>query len=151
MPVLLNPSPVRELPADLLAAVSVIVLNQGEAAAIGADVLASIPHVITTLGGGGAEYRGPDGASLAVPAPRVVAVDTTGAGDAFTGALAVAWAQGRDPEAALQWACAAGALATTTRAPAPRPRTAPPSPTWSPPPTDPPTAAAARGLTRVHA
>ena len=115
VPVLLNPSPVRELPADLLAAVSVIVLNQGEAAEIGADVLASIPHVITTLGGGGAEYRGPDGASLAVPAPRVVAVDTTGAGDAFTGALAVAWAEGRDPESALQWACAAGALATTTK------------------------------------
>ena len=42
-------------------------------------------------------------------------MDTTGAGDAFTGALAVAWAQGRDPEAALRWACAAGALATTTK------------------------------------
>jgi ribokinase len=114
VPVLLNPSPVRELPAELLAAATVIVLNQGEAQEIGEMALSAIPHLITTLGGGGARYRGPDGVEIAVAAPRVVAVDTTGAGDAFTGALAVAWAEGRDPESALQWACAAGALATTT-------------------------------------
>jgi ribokinase len=115
VPVLLNPSPARELPAALLAAVTVIVVNQGEAEAIGAGALAGIPHLVTTLGGAGARYRGPDGAEVTVAAPRVVAVDTTGAGDAFTGALAVAWAEGREPEAALRWACAAGALATTTQ------------------------------------
>ena len=48
-----------------------------------------------------------------MPAPPVVAVDTTGAGDAFTGALAVAWVQGLDPLRAARRACAAGALATT--------------------------------------
>jgi ribokinase len=36
-------------------------------------------------------------------------VDTTGAGDAFTGALAVAWGEGRDVVDAVRWACAAGA------------------------------------------
>lgn len=113
VPVLLNPSPARDLPADLLAAVSILVLNQGEAAAIGADAVASVAHVITTLGSAGAHYRGPDG-EFDVAAPQVIAVDTTGAGDAFTGALAVAWAAGLAPRTAVQRACAAGALATTT-------------------------------------
>jgi ribokinase len=113
--VLLNPSPAQSLPDALRAAITVIVVNQGEAEAIGEAALASIPHVITTRGGGGATYRGPNGDEMTVPAPRVVAVDTTGAGDAFTGALAVAWAEGREPVEALRWACAAGALATTTQ------------------------------------
>ena len=113
VPVLLNPSPARDLPSDLLAAVTVLVVNEGEAAAIGDDALSSVPHVVTTLGRSGARYRGPD-AAFDVSSPQVAAVDTTGAGDAFTGALAVAWAAGSDPRTALQRACAAGALATTT-------------------------------------
>jgi ribokinase len=48
-----------------------------------------------------------------VPAPKVDAVDTTAAGDAFTGAFAVAWGEGRPDEAALRWACAAGAICAT--------------------------------------
>lgn len=112
VPVLLNPSPVRELPEELLRAVTVLVVNEGEAAALG-TALDRVPHVVTTLGAAGARYRGPDGEQVTVAAPRVAAVDTTGAGDAFTGALAVAWAQSETPEAALRRACAAGALATT--------------------------------------
>ena len=42
----------------------------------------------------------------------VEVVDTTGAGDAFNGALAVALAEGRDLDEALARGCAAGALAT---------------------------------------
>jgi ribokinase len=38
-------------------------------------------------------------------------VDTTAAGDAFTGALAVAWGEGRDLVDAVRWASAAGAVA----------------------------------------
>ncbi|SDO32267.1 ribokinase [Nakamurella panacisegetis] len=113
VPVLLNPSPARDLPSDLLDAVTVLVVNEGEAAAIGDDALRSVPHLVITLGRSGARYRGP-GTSFEVSAPQVVAIDTTGAGDAFTGALAVAWAAGLDPRAALQRACVAGALATTT-------------------------------------
>jgi ribokinase len=45
--------------------------------------------------------------------PAVAAIDTTGAGDAFAGAFAVAFARHWSPSAALEWACAAGALATT--------------------------------------
>lgn len=113
VPVLLNPSPVRELPAELLAGVTVLVVNQGEAQALDAGALAQVPHLITTLGGDGADYRGPD-TSFHIDAPTVEAVDTTGAGDAFTGALAVAWSGGLDARTAVQRACAAGALATTT-------------------------------------
>ena len=45
--------------------------------------------------------------------PTVDAVDTTGAGDTFTAALTVALVEGRPPEAALGFACAAAAAATT--------------------------------------
>lgn len=111
VPVLLNPSPVQDLPAELLAAVSLLVVNEGEAAALGAAALSAVPHVVTTLGARGAGYRGTE-EEFEVPAPRVTPVDTTGAGDAFAGALAVAWAGGATARHAVQRACAAGALAT---------------------------------------
>lgn len=113
VPVLLNPSPARALPAELLAAVTVLVVNEGEADVLGERAVAGVPHLVTTLGSRGARYRGPSGQSVQVSAPRVQPVDTTGAGDAFAGALAVAWAEGAEPELALRRACAAGALSTT--------------------------------------
>ncbi len=111
--VMLNVSPARSLPDDLIAAVTLAVVNEGEETFVGATVLDRVPHVVTTLGAAGARYRGPQGRRASATAPRVRPVDTTGAGDAFTGALAVAWAQGADPHRALLVACAAGALATT--------------------------------------
>ncbi|WP_330232419.1 ribokinase [Nocardia sp. NBC_00508] len=108
--VVLNPSPVRRLPAELWSDVDVAVVNSGEAEQLGAD-LDPVPHVVMTRGAAGADYRGPDGTRLSRPSPQVDVIDTTGAGDAFTGALSAAWHRG--PEWALSWACAAGALATT--------------------------------------
>ncbi|WP_067568898.1 ribokinase [Nocardia acidivorans] len=108
--VILNPSPVRELPEQVWAEIDIAVVNEGEAAQLGA-ALDAVPHVITTLGADGAIYRGPDGITLPQPGVRVEVVDTTGAGDTFTGALAAHWHDG--PEIALAWACTAGALATT--------------------------------------
>jgi ribokinase len=113
LPVLLNPSPARPLPDALLSAVTILVLNEGEASAIGAAALSAAPHVVTTLGSAGASYRGPNGERATARPPAVRPIDTTGAGDAFTGALAVAWAAGLDPAAALRRACIAGAIATT--------------------------------------
>ncbi|MEN3607962.1 ribokinase [Plantactinospora sp. ZYX-F-223] len=125
--VVLNAAPARQLPAELLDVVDVLVVNQVEAAMVagldtdtGLDALLGallhlVPRVVLTLGARGACYADRLGLRLAVDAPTIDAVDTTAAGDAFTGALAVAWAQRRGPvepaavTAALRWACAAGA------------------------------------------
>ncbi len=72
-------------------------------------LLAKVPRVALTLGAAGAVYAARDTAACRVPAPRITPVDTTAAGDAFTGALAVAWAEGRELRDAVRWACAAGA------------------------------------------
>jgi ribokinase len=45
--------------------------------------------------------------------PRVTPVDTTGAGDTFAAALTIALLEDASPKDALEFACAAGALATT--------------------------------------
>lgn len=65
-----------------------------------------------TLGSRGCQLTTP-GLSRSIPAPRVEAVDTVGAGDAFNGALAVAMAEARPFEEAVAWANAAAALAVT--------------------------------------
>lgn len=105
---MLNPSPVQDLPDALVAATDILVVNEAEEARIGhrAD---EVEHVVTTLGAKGARYRGSE--SFEVSAPRVEAVDTTGAGDAFAGALAARWPTG--PRSAVEWATAAGSFAAT--------------------------------------
>jgi ribokinase len=74
-----------------------------------AALLALVPRVVMTLGGPGSRYAERDGRDETVPAFVVEATDTTAAGDAFTGALAVAWGEGRDLMEAVRWANAAGA------------------------------------------
>ncbi|MCX4880128.1 ribokinase [Streptomyces sp. NBC_00847] len=116
---ILTPAPVRPLPPELLAATDLLVPNEHEAAALtgvtdphsaAASLLEQVPEVVVTLGSAGSLYaaRGTD--PLAVPAPQVTAVDSTGAGDTFVGALAVALGEGRPMTEALAWAGAAAAL-----------------------------------------
>ena len=69
-------------------------------------------NAIITLGSQGA-YAASDSFTGPIPAYALRAVDSTGAGDAFTGGLAVALAAGRDLAESCKFACAAGALATT--------------------------------------
>ncbi|MEV0727205.1 ribokinase [Polymorphospora sp. NPDC050346] len=114
--VVLNAAPARALPTALLDAVDLLVVNEVEAQALTgrgreepAALLSVVPRAVLTLGDAGAWYVDRDGAAVHVPAYPVRAVDSTAAGDAFTGALAVAWGEGRDLVEATRWACAAGA------------------------------------------
>jgi ribokinase len=101
--------------------VDILVVNEGEARTVAGRVdgvldalLELVPRVVLTLGARGAGYADRDGTRLNVPAPVVSTVDTTAAGDAFAGAFAVAWAEGRPLTESLRWACAAGAACVRT-------------------------------------
>ncbi|MEU0550796.1 ribokinase [Micromonospora sp. NPDC005979] len=114
--VVLNAAPARDLPPELLEAVDLLVVNEGEAQAFtgrGRDdpraLLDLVPRAVLTLGDAGAWYVDREGAEVHVPAIRVDVVDSTAAGDAFTAALAVGWGEGRDVVDAVRWAAAAGA------------------------------------------
>jgi ribokinase len=106
--VVVNASPVGTKPHELLALselADVVVVNEAEAR----EWHWPVPHLVITRGRRGASYLGED-ERFDVPTPRVVPVDTTGAGDVFAGVLAAAWRDGH--EVALRRACAAGALST---------------------------------------
>jgi len=120
---ILNLAPAGEVPEGVLDALDLLVVNQIEAAtAAGAQgdpaVLArdlAVRHGLTcvvTLGGAGALALGPDG-GWRIEALSVEALDTTGAGDAFTGVLAAALDQGLALPQALRRASVAAGLACT--------------------------------------
>jgi len=122
VPVLLNPAPAQPLPDTLLGMVSLLVPNEGEAAALAGAGEAAGPldsalalrrrgarTVLVTLGADGvlvADERG----CVQHRAYPAHAVDTTGAGDAFVGALAAACAAGDDLESAVDFAQRAAAF-----------------------------------------
>ena len=125
---ILNPAPAATLPEGLLALCDLVTPNESEAAALTGLPLgtpeeaeaaaralreAGAGAVVVTLGERGALYH--DGARTEhVPALAAgPVVETTGAGDAFNGALAVALAEGRDPVEAVRFGCAAAGLSVT--------------------------------------
>ena len=134
VPVILNPAPAQALDGELLKHVACLTPNETEAEILTASRLehgiisnhadASVAQAgaklrsqgvgtaIITLAEHGAFFTSGEHEGL-VPAFKVNAVDTTAAGDAFNGALAVALAEGRAIEDAILFANAAGALATT--------------------------------------
>lgn len=112
----LNAAPARSVAPDVLAGVDLLVVNTEEHAFLdGEHDLGALPAVAVTHGAEGAELRRRGTVVARAGSPVVEAVDGTAAGDTFTAALALALATGSDDEAALRWACAAGAL-TATRA-----------------------------------
>lgn len=124
---LVNLAPPMELPAGTLRNLDPLVVNEHEAGfLLGkkvegiAGALAAIPELVSlgprsavvTLGPDGAVYAdGGDGEHVA--SPEVEVVDTTGAGDAFVGALAVKLAGGATLGEAVSYAVRAGAAAVT--------------------------------------
>lgn len=123
---ILNPAPAVPLPPDLLARADWLTPNETELLTLfgrqRADLRALVAHeqqtLVQTLGPAGARWATRH-ATGQVPAFAVDVVDTTGAGDAFNGALAVALAEGQELEPALRFANAAAALSVTRRGTAP--------------------------------
>ena len=108
-----NLAPAAPVSEALLRRADLIVVNETEAAFYGEALHRGSGRVVTTLGARGAVmHQGGVEIARASP-PRVDAVDATGAGDAFVGAICVALLEGMEPEEALRFACAAGALAAT--------------------------------------
>ncbi|MEU2128068.1 ribokinase [Streptomyces sp. NPDC018352] len=123
----LNPSPPAPLPDHVLAACDPLVVNEHEARYVLGDDAGSTPEewarallglgpqsVVVTLGAAGALVAdGRTGEVVTVPSLRVEAVDTTGAGDAFTAALAWRFGLGEELAQAAAFAVRVGAAAVT--------------------------------------
>lgn len=125
--IIVNPAPARSLPEGFLKGVDVITPNEMEAAMLlglapdepldGADaakrlLVLGVGAAVVTLGAEGA-VSGTRGRVQQIPGKRVTAIDTTAAGDCFTGALACALGEGQELGPAISFANAAAALSVT--------------------------------------
>ncbi|GAA3852214.1 ribokinase [Streptomyces sp. NPDC003631] len=121
----LNPSPPRPLPAEVLAACDPLIVNEHEARVIAGGELDGSPEdwaaallalgprsVVVTLGAEGALVATGE-AMTRIKSVKVDAVDTTGAGDAFTAALAWRLGAGSSLPDAAAYAARVGAAAVT--------------------------------------
>ena len=123
VPVWLNPAPARALPEGLLEQIDVLVVNAGEAATVAGrpvdgvgaaiEVAAGLHDigcgtVVVTLGAEGVVWCDAQGVQYQ-RAQHVKAVDTTGAGDTFIGALAATWGNAQSLGAAIDLAQRAAA------------------------------------------
>ncbi len=101
---IVTPSPAGRLPAELVAGFDIAVLNETELHALGGHLP---PAAVLTRGARGARIlpNGPD-----IPALPALVVDTTGAGDCVTGAVAAVLAEGRPLEQAVRLGLAAASI-----------------------------------------
>lgn len=127
IPIILNPAPAHLLSKEVLRNVFLITPNETEAELLTGIRITDnasaqraarvfheigIPNVVLTLGERGAYWSSPEGSGL-VSVPVVTAMDTTAAGDCFNGALAVALAEARRLDDAVQFACKAASISVT--------------------------------------
>lgn len=127
--VVINLAPVVEVDRDALLCADPLIANEHEAGlildqlgiahpddspeALATELLtAGFASVVLTLGGAGALVAAPGGAT-AIPTPKITPVDTTGAGDAFTGALVARLSQGDSLVDAARFAARVGAFAAS--------------------------------------
>jgi ribokinase len=120
-----NPSPIKDNIATLpLGEVDYLLFNEVEGAALAGEsdsdaMLRGLrsrwpgTNLVLTLGEEGVRYSGVDGSSLSLPARKVKAVDTTAAGDTFTGYFIAALLRGEGAELALSDAVLASAICVT--------------------------------------
>ena len=124
---IMNPAPMNPVPEDLFSRIWLITPNQTEAeqltgvhveseddAARAAEVLFAkgVKNVIVTLGSKGSLVCTPEGREF-VPSRKVKAIDTTGAGDVYNGALVAALSQGKSLIEAARIATLASSIAVT--------------------------------------
>ncbi|MDH3642112.1 MAG: ribokinase [Gammaproteobacteria bacterium] len=109
----LNLAPAKAVSKHILRRADLIVMNETEAAFVGDALAAHEGLTVITYGRQGAVLKR-DGKEIArATPPQVQAVDTTGAGDAFTAALTIGLVSGEAPQRALHFACAVGACTAT--------------------------------------
>lgn len=125
--VIINPAPAQKLNDELLKGLFLITPNETEAtlltgikvedettASQAAEIFLKkgVQNVIITLGKQGAYFQKAD-LKIKIPAPIVKALDTTAAGDTFSGAIAVALTEGKDWECAIKFAIEAASISVT--------------------------------------
>ncbi|GAB6277539.1 MAG: hypothetical protein SAMD01599839_20790 [Rectinema sp.] len=126
--ILMNPAPAHEIPEEYYSMIDYLTPNETEASTLSGVKVVTVDdakkaarilqskgakNIIITLGEKGALILDHEDNFLHVPSFKVNAVDTTGAGDAFNGAFALALAEGRDIVSATVFASAAAALSVT--------------------------------------
>jgi ribokinase len=121
---ILNPAPYQPLSAELLQLTDWLIPNETEFRELHGslpsndEILKSFrpgKNSIVTLGSKGAVYISADGQIHHAPAPQVIAIDTTGAGDAFVGSFAYALASGKDPIDAMKFGISIASLSVTRK------------------------------------
>jgi ribokinase len=121
---ILNPAPYQKISAELLTLCDWIIPNETEFRELHGElptsdeVLKSFrqgKNSIVTLGSQGAVYISAEGQLTKVSAPKVTAVDTTGAGDAFVGTFAYSLASGNDPVTAMTLGIKVASLSVTRK------------------------------------
>ncbi len=112
VPLLLNPAPARPISKNVIEKATYITPNEIEAAALFTNIHNYPNKVFVTEGENGVRYF--DGEKeVVVPSYLVEPVDTTGAGDTFNAAFAVALAEGKELKESLQFANRAASLSVT--------------------------------------
>lgn len=125
--VILNPAPMNKLSSELLNCIDILTPNETEAEILTGIKIANkedaekaaqsifkmgVKNVVITMGASGALVC-EKGKIYDVPSPVVKAIDSTAAGDVFSGALSVALAEGKVLKEAVQFACQAAAISVT--------------------------------------